>query len=71
MSYVYPPHFEDIKAWTRAQKFVTFTLLQTRWNLTYGRSILVLQALQRELVIEPQSDNLGRYAVYGNKKEKP
>jgi len=69
MSYVYPPHFEDIKAWTRTQKFVTFTILQTRWNLTYGRSVLVLEALQRDLVIMPHSDNQGRYEVYVNSKE--
>jgi len=70
MSYVYPPHYEDVKAWTRTQKFVTFTTLQTQFNLTYGRSILVLEALQREHVIMPHSDNQGRYAVYISNRKK-
>ena len=69
--YTYPPQFQEIKAWARCQKYVTVATLQAKfWYLTYGRSILVLQALQRELVIELHSDNLGRYAVYINKNSR-
>jgi hypothetical protein len=61
--YIYPPRYSIIKLWVQLQPFITHTLLQKHFNLTYARSRLVIAALQREGVIPDESDAQRRFRV--------
>jgi ribosomal protein S25 len=60
---IYPPSYETIREWVLTQPFVTHSLLQTRFNLLYGRARLVIERLIEEDVIGWESNQRGEYRV--------
>lgn len=69
-TFVYPPHYEEITEWirtrakaTKEQMYITHTILQTEFNLTYGRSKKIIEALARDRVIISVSSPAGKYEV--------
>jgi ribosomal protein S25 len=61
--FFYPPQYDEIRAWVREQKYITHSILQQKFNLTYGHSKLTVEALVRDGVIIAVSSPQGRYDV--------
>lgn len=66
-TYEYPPKYEKVSEWLRFDKTlktVSISQIETKFNIRYNQSRLIVHALIRAGVIESTSDNQGQYTIF-------